>query len=94
MTADPIFAAFAQHAEQRWALVDAGQVDRHDVMAGLVSDALALSVVDGVDPATADDLLALATEWATLRRTTLLAAALLDADPIPDDLGDLDGGAP
>jgi hypothetical protein len=73
---DPTLVAFAAHA----------------ALAALVSDALAASVAGDVNPEAADELLDMATTWATVRARGLAGDLLLAESPVPDDLADLDTG--
>jgi hypothetical protein len=97
MSTDPTLVRFAHHVNHVMAEMDAGILDRHAALAALVSDALAASVAEDLDPDTADTFLAMATEWAALRARGLTADVLLTRDPVPDDLAalddDTDGGA-
>lgn len=77
------------YAARLFAMVDAGTESGHNVMAWLIADTLALSLEESTPPDVADELQAMACQWATVRRRALLAEAALQRDPVPDDAAEL-----
>lgn len=86
----PLLQLTAAHAERVMAQVAAGATDHYSAMAALIADVLAVSVEDSTPPEVGDQLLEMATVWATTRYRGLLAEAALRRDGVPDDPSGLD----
>lgn len=86
MSDDPHMAAVAVYVEQVMEQVRTGRLAKADALAVLAADTLGLSLRGHVAPDTAAALAAMAQAFATQRYAIVNAAALLAADPVPDDV--------
>ena len=87
---DPTLVRFAEHVHYVLSLMYKGTIDRHAALAALVSDALAAATAQDINPDTADEFLAMATEWAVVRARGMTGDVLLTRSPVPDDPSGLD----